>query len=95
MLPGFDLDSFPFMVDYDTGIYGGNVTDSYLLLNLQDITKGPLVYGSASNRGEWPATFFIDHGNNKIDFHYCTVTLKEKDMQQAIKSNNLESLLEP
>ena len=38
-----------------------------------------LIRDSAKNDGRWPATFFTNHGNGKIDMHFCTVRLNDEN----------------
>ena len=43
LLPGFDLDQFPFIVDYGTGKLGNKRSATYNLINLKSGHKDRLI----------------------------------------------------
>ena len=77
-LPGFDLDLFPFVLDYGTGRLGSERSATYDLVNLKTGRRYTLVCGSAQNDGRWPATFFVDHGTGCLDLNFCTSQLNDE-----------------
>ena len=71
LLPGFDIEEFPFVVTY--------ANNSYDLINVSTGRRDALIKDSAKNDGRWPATFFINHRDDRIDMHFCTLRLNEED----------------
>ena len=71
LLPNFDLDAFPFMITYEM--------DTFFLLNIRTGHKDALIKGSARNEGKYPAIFFVEHGSDDLELHFCTVTLNDRN----------------
>ena len=79
LLPGFDWNEFPFMVLYSK--------DTYDLFNLKTGVRSTLIQGSNGTPhnplffgpGKWKSTFFADHGNGKLDFHFSTSSVNEEN----------------
>ena len=74
LLPGFDVDSFPFVIMY--------AKDDFELMNLRTGQTDSLVSASAGNEYEWPATFFTAHTNDCVDFFFCTARLNDESMYE-------------
>ena len=79
LLPGFDIDHFPFILDYGSGIDSKAKSDCFSLINLRTGYKDAIVHGSSQNLNQYPATFFVDRGNGRMDLHFCTTQLNAEN----------------
>ena len=70
-LPGFEINSFPFIIDYGTGWDGRKKSDTLWIVNLKTGHRDVLVKECPQHWGKFPATFFRDHGNGRFDLHFC------------------------
>jgi len=69
VLPSFDVDNFPLIIIYSN--------DTFDIVNVRTGYREVLIRGNAKNDGRWPATFFIDRDDGRLEFHFCTVRLQD------------------
>ena len=66
LLPGFDIETFPYSVQYD------QTTNTLSLANVKTgINLGTFIQGSAQNFKDFAASFFLKSGQG-FEFHFCT-----------------------
>ena len=69
LLPGFDLNSFPFVVS------SGKL--SYNLINVKSEYMAPLIQGSGNNGTVERPAFFLERDNSNLDMFFVTTGLIE------------------
>ena len=85
LLPGFNEETFPFVVSYDCGLdYSGKALKgkAFNLINVKTGFHEELIKGTAQNNYRQSAAFITDNRNGEFDIDFCT-SVQTKDVHES------------